>query len=140
MIEPGIYPNISHASYHAMKDVVSNSYLQRLNQCPAAAKVPMIETPALTFGRAFHSFVLDGQESFERDFAVLSPMDRRTKEGKAAYALFCEKSGDKTIIDDQENQSSIVCFFLNVILYNLQPVSLLLDGLGVGVEDVIASI
>jgi hypothetical protein len=105
-MEPGIYPNISHSEYHAMKDVVSNSYLQRLNACPAAAKVPMVETPALTFGRAFHSFVLDGEESFKRDFAVLPDMDRRTKEGKAAYALFCEESGDKTIIDAENMETS----------------------------------
>ena len=101
-MEPGIYPNISHKVYHEMADIVSNSYLGRLNHCPASAKVPMEETAALTFGRAFHSFVLDGQESFDREFGVAPECDRRTKEGKAAYALFCEENGDKTVISQND--------------------------------------
>lgn len=98
MMEPGIYQNISHADYHAMTDIVSNSYLGRLDKCPAAAKVPMEETPALTFGRAFHSYVLDGQASFERDFAIAPDIDKRTKEGKAEWQLFCEVNAGRTII------------------------------------------
>jgi len=100
--EPGIFPNVSHNDYHAMKDIASNSYLGRLDKCPAAAKVPMEDTPALLFGRAFHSFILDGEDSFKRDFAVSPPVDRRTKDGKLAYAQFCEGNKDKTIIDTDD--------------------------------------
>lgn len=68
--EPGIFPNISHDEYHKMTDIVSNSYLGRLDKCPAAAKVAQRDTVAMAFGRAFHSFVLDGIDAFERDYLV----------------------------------------------------------------------
>jgi exodeoxyribonuclease VIII len=97
-MQDGLFPDIKHKVYHAMGDIVSNSYLGRLDKCPANAKIPMPDTPTLIFGRAFHSIVLDGLESFHKNFAVLPDTDRRTKEGKAAYALFCEESGDKDII------------------------------------------
>ena len=93
-MEQGIYPNISHSEYHAMKDIVSNSYLQRLNECPASARLPMEETPALIFGRAFHSFLLDPKESFDRDFAVCHSNDQRTK----IWKEFAEQNKGKTII------------------------------------------
>ncbi len=40
MIKPGVYYDIPAAEYHAMEGYISNSYLSRLNICPAAAKVP----------------------------------------------------------------------------------------------------
>ena len=98
MFDPGLYPDISHKVYHAMDSIVSNSYLGRLDKCPANAKIPMPDTPALIIGRAFHSIVLDGLESFKKHFAVLPDIDKRTKEGKAAYAQFCEENGAKEVI------------------------------------------
>lgn len=98
----GIYPNLSHEEYHAMTDVISNSYLGRLDHCPAAARIPMPETPALAFGRAFHSFTLDGLQSFGRDFAVAPAWDRRTKEGRAAYEAFVKESIGKTVISEED--------------------------------------
>ena len=38
-MKPGIYKGISHKDYHTMTEIVSNSYLGRLDRCPAAAKV-----------------------------------------------------------------------------------------------------
>jgi hypothetical protein len=104
-MEPGIYPNISHDEYHAMTDMVSNSYLGRLDKCPANAKVGMEDTPALSFGRAFHSFILDGQQAFERDFAVAPVCDKRTKEGKAEWSLFCEVNAGKTILSAEDMET-----------------------------------
>lgn len=125
-MEPGIYHNISHDEYHKMTDIISNSYLGRLDKCPAAAKVPQKETSAMIFGRAFHSFLLDGEESFQRGFAVLPGMDRRTKEGKAAYASFCGESADKTIID-QENHEKIKAMYGAVAVHPMAG-PLLLKG------------
>jgi hypothetical protein len=96
-MEPGIYPTMTHAEYHAVADHVSNSYLSRLNICPAAAKVPQTETPAMLFGKAFHSYVLDGEDAFYGAFAVID-IDRRTKAGKAAFEAFCEAHKGKDII------------------------------------------
>lgn len=80
----GIYPGISHADYHAMTEYINNSYLSRLAKVPALAKIPQKETPAMVFGRAFHSFLLEGRDSFDSAFVVMPEgLNLRTKEGKA---------------------------------------------------------
>jgi len=94
----GIFSNISHDEYHNMVDYVSNSYLGRLDRCPAAAKVPSEDTPTFAFGRAYHSFVLDGPESFGRDFIVAPEINKRTKEGKTEWEKFTEANKEKTVI------------------------------------------
>jgi hypothetical protein len=98
MIEEGIYYDLSHDDYHAMQGYVSNSYLSRLAICPAAAKVPQEETDAMTFGRAFHSFILDGLTAFSRDVAILPELNLRTNDGKAAKLAFQEANKGKAII------------------------------------------
>lgn len=104
MIDNGIVYDLSHTAYHAMTDRVSNSYLSRLDDCPAAAKVPQIETPAMTFGRALHCFVLDGPEAFSRDVLVLPEINRRTNAGKDQYQALITNNPDKALItaDDLE--------------------------------------
>lgn len=101
----GIYYDLSHADYHAMTDRVSNSYLSRLNICPAAAKVPQEETAAMTFGRAFHSFILDGMTAFSRDVAVLPELNLRTNAGKEEKAAFQAANVGKAIISQEDVQS-----------------------------------
>jgi hypothetical protein len=125
-MEDGLYPDIDHAKYHAMTDEVSNSYLSRLDKCPANAKIPLEDTPTLLIGRAFHSILLDGLETFKKDFAVLPDMDRRTKDGKLAYAQFCEENGGKQIIslDDYE---SIAAMYSAVATHPIAS-KLLLEG------------
>ena len=61
------------------------------------------DTPALIFGRAAHKYILE-KTDFYNEFAVAPTADRRTKEGKAAYAEFCEQNAGKEIIsaDDLE--------------------------------------
>ena len=100
-MEPGIYPNLSHADYHALTDIISNSYLGRLNQCPANAKVPVTETTAMSFGRALHSYVLDGQDVFDKEYAIAPTVNKRTKDGREVYEAFCEDAEEhhKSIID-----------------------------------------
>jgi exodeoxyribonuclease VIII len=85
----GLYPNISHEEYHKI-EAVSNSYLSRLSRCPAAAKVPQTETPAMLFGGAFHSLLLEGEVAFNERFVVAPQIDKRTKDGKAQWAALQE--------------------------------------------------
>ena len=96
MIE-GIYPNISHREYHAI-EAINNSYLSRLNRCPKAARIAQEETPAMIFGSAFHSLLLEGQEAFGKRFAVAPKIDKRTKQGNKDWALFAEQNVGKSII------------------------------------------
>jgi hypothetical protein len=52
-IEPGFYRK-SHQDYHAGPGL-SQSMIKALLRSPAHAKVPVEETPAMRFGRAFHT-------------------------------------------------------------------------------------
>ncbi len=102
-LQPGIYPNIPAETYHAMTDYVSKSYLKRLDKCPAAAKVPQEDTPAMAFGRASHVFLLEGEDAFVKECAVIpAGIDRRTKAGKEDWAHFEVMNQGKTIITAEE--------------------------------------
>jgi hypothetical protein len=107
-METGLFPNISHNDYHKI-EAVSNSYLSRLSKCPAAAKIPQEETPAMILGGAFHSLLLEGEVAFSYRFAVADAVDKRTKEGKAWWAKFQADNPDKTIIskDDLDNMQEM---------------------------------
>lgn len=94
----GLFPNINHNEYHAI-EAVSNSYLSRIAKCPAAAKIAQEETPAMVFGSAFHSLLLEGLDAFNVRFVVAPQIDKRTKEGKAQWAAL-QESGKIVIAQD----------------------------------------
>lgn len=80
----GIYPGVSHDEYHAMTEYINNSYLSRLAKIPALTRLPQEETAAMTFGRAFHCYLLEGQAAFDLSFSVMpKEINLRTKDGKA---------------------------------------------------------
>ncbi|WP_043586718.1 PD-(D/E)XK nuclease-like domain-containing protein [Geminisphaera colitermitum] len=60
------------------------------------------DSEAKSFGRALHCLALEGREVFEREF-VIQPegIDRRTKEGKAAYAAFLASADGKETLTAQ---------------------------------------
>ena len=63
---------------------------------------PGEDTPALKMGRAVHVAVLQ-QPMFDRTYAVMPEgIDRRTKEGKAAWAEFAESVGDRETLTVEE--------------------------------------
>lgn len=82
----GIFSGIPNKEYHSMEGYVSNSYLSRLDKCPAAAKVEQAETPAMTFGAALHCLLLEGDEAFLREYIVPPKLDLRTNAGKQMAA------------------------------------------------------
>lgn len=91
-MKPGVYPNIPFKDYLAI-NAVSNSYLGRLNDCPAKALVPREDTLSLLLGRAVHKAVLEGMDAFNAEFAIGPDVDKRTKAGKEEWAAF-ETSAD----------------------------------------------
>lgn len=82
---------------------VSRSQLWKISESPEKFKYeldnPPTPTDALILGQAFHKLVLE-PETFSEDFAIAPAVDRRTKEGKAAYVEFIEESLGKTVITD----------------------------------------
>ena len=80
-----------------LKDIIRQSPVH------AQAKRTMDKpTPQMKLGTAVHAVILD--TNWEETVAVSPAVDRRTKAGKAEYAEFEEKSGNKTVItEDQFN-------------------------------------
>ncbi len=68
----GIYPDISIHEYHrVLTNIVSKSYLVKFLECPAAARVLDKDSDDKRLGRAMHPFILEGEEAFKREFAVM---------------------------------------------------------------------
>lgn len=62
---------------------------------------PDSDSPALVFGAALHKAVLE-PEGFSDEFVITPNFDRRTKEGKAAYAEFETNRGDRIPISSDD--------------------------------------
>jgi hypothetical protein len=84
-LKEGIYQGITNDEYHADKECVSNSYLGRLGVVPAKALVEQKETKALTFGQAFHVYVLEN-EIFHKSFIIGEDRGHQKKEDKEYWA------------------------------------------------------
>lgn len=89
---------------------ISRSALWKMRESPEKAKWawdhPEPPTPALLFGQAVHKLLLE-PETFDDEFAVAPNIDRRTKDGKAAYNAFCEALGDRAIITPDQFQTAV---------------------------------
>lgn len=98
-MKPGIY-NIPFKEYLTL-DRISNSYLKRLSVTPANAKQEQKTTPAMAFGTACHTYVLEPGK-FTDQIAVSPKIDRRPKAGKELYAEFLIESKGKAVISEDE--------------------------------------
>ena len=86
--------------YHS-GEAISHSGIVQLLKSPEhylQYKMGSVEpTPAMEFGLAFHSFVLE-PEAFSKDYVLAPKFDRRTKEGKETAAKWdVEKCGQDTL-------------------------------------------
>ena len=101
-IKPGIYRNVKITDYHS-GDGLSATGLCELMRSPlhyiTSLKTPHKETPALKLGSATHCAILE-PERFAREYIKAGNLDRRTKEGKAAW-LEIEQSG-KIVLTPEE--------------------------------------
>lgn len=96
---------ISNKEYRAM-DGISSTDLKKIMKSPAHFRYwkdnpEETDTPALLMGRAAHKYVLETYD-FYNEFAVAQNFDRRTKEGKAAWLLFCDENEGKDIITQEQ--------------------------------------
>jgi hypothetical protein len=83
--------NMPAVEYHANREHVSKSWLDKLKQSPAHLRHYLDndkpETKALRLGRIVHCAVLE-PDIFARDFVVMPKFDGRTTAGKAGLAEF----------------------------------------------------
>ena len=80
---------------------ISRSQLWKIRESPEKFKYAMEHpedpTPALLFGTMVHKLVLE-PDTFDEEFIVAPEVDRRTKEGKAAWAQFEEDAAGRQIV------------------------------------------
>jgi len=93
-IEPGFYPRhvISNLAYHNGPGL-SKTDLTLLDRSPAhyMAKEQMGETPAMIFGAAFHTYILE-KEIFNDQYLVMEPgINRTMKAGRSLVAQAVEE-------------------------------------------------
>ena len=90
--------------YHAEK-AIGHSGIVKMLKSPAHLREyldhPHQPTPAMAFGTAVHTYVLE-QDRFAEEFVVAEKFDRRTKEGKEAAARFEEANQGKIVITSEE--------------------------------------
>lgn len=107
---PGLYPasQLSNAQYHAGPGI-SKSGLDYISQDPAMyqwrlnAPVDDDKTMTLDIGTAIHTLLLE-PHLYDGQFVVAPDVDRRTKEGKAVYAEFVQKTEGKIILTYEEDR------------------------------------
>lgn len=103
--EPGIYYGLPFDKYRAI-DAVNHGLLWTMeSKSPLHAlwqlEHPDEETPALRIGRAAHSAILEPETFFDH-WAVAPDVDRRTKDGKQAFADFEAGIGGRGIVTAAE--------------------------------------
>ena len=84
---------------------ISKSDLFKITKSPLHFKWAMEnredKTPALVFGSACHKYVLE-KEDFDKEFAVMPDVNRRTKAGREEYEAFLAVNGGKDVISPDD--------------------------------------
>ena len=85
---------------------VRRSDLWKISESPEkykyAVEHPLEPTPALIFGAATHKYILEQDEFFDEYAVAPEGIDKRTKDGKEAWARFTEENAEKTIISTDD--------------------------------------
>ena len=88
---------------------VSRSELWRIYDSPEKFKFfkdhPSDPTPALLFGQVFHKMALE-PDTFSDEYVVAPEINRRTNEGKQAWASFLEQAEGKTVIPAEMHEKA----------------------------------
>ena len=110
MLKNGIYADIPFADYLKIP-AISNSYMGRLDKCPAAAKIEREDTPSLVFGRAVHALALEGIEAFQARFQRGPDCGKKNKEDRATWAdaiIRAENTG-RQLLDNEDYDRVFAC-------------------------------
>ncbi len=108
-VDPGIYPGVPFDEYLTW-DAVSNTFLKTLmERSPKHAKYnqdhPKEQSKAFLIGSATHCMVLE-PSAFAARYVVAPKCDRRTREGKLAYAAFLDGKGDRQDLSQDQYQDA----------------------------------
>jgi exodeoxyribonuclease VIII len=95
---------MTNAEYHSLPSI-SKSGLDLIHRAPALYRYrranPTPQTPAMRWGTLVHTAILE-PETMADTYVTAPAVDRRTKEGKAAYEAFLAEWGSKEVITADE--------------------------------------
>ena len=89
-----VYHSSAGISASGLKLIYKKSVYHYLKQRP-------FESAAMAFGSAVHAAILEPDTFFDL-YHIMPKIDRRTKEGKAAYATEQKKAGDKLLLTPED--------------------------------------
>ena len=94
-----VYDGIQALNQSLAKELLRSAahgkaYLERVRE----------ESKALRVGTAVHKLALEGLDAYNASHAIAPEVDKRTKEGKAAWAEFATANEGKTILTAEEGQ------------------------------------
>jgi hypothetical protein len=122
---------MTEAEYRARPEV-NKSTLWQIRRSPAhyryALDHPPADTPSLRLGRAIHAAILQPEEYARQYTTPPAGLDRRTKDGKAAYEAFLLEAEGKELLSAEERAQ--VDGIARAVLHN-QAAAALLDGCAV---------
>jgi exodeoxyribonuclease VIII len=99
---PQIHDRKEYRAFPAFNQSAAKHILTSPAHYQAYINTPQEETKALRFGTFVHSAVLE-PHTLNDLYATAPDCDRRTKEGKAAWAEFATANAGKTILDAEES-------------------------------------
>ena len=84
---------------------IRRSDLWRMDDSPEKFKYflenPVEQTPAMAFGSACHKFILEPLD-WGNEYAVAPQVDKRTKDGRAAWEQFLADNQGKTVVNSDD--------------------------------------
>ena len=102
---PGIYRDVPESVYHGVWDIASSTRLRKLMESSPRHMRHSIQhskpTPEMKIGSLVHAMVLT-PALVDRSYTQAPDVDRRSKEGKAAWAEFVASAGERTVITARE--------------------------------------
>ena len=121
-----------NAAYHA-SEAVSKSHLDAINRSPRHYWAKYLDpnraedtpTPAMLMGSAVHMAVLEPDLFVGRYVQAPAGIDKRTKDGKAAWADFEASVGDRLVLNADEYQQ---CIAIRDAVRGHEVAAKLLDG------------
>jgi exodeoxyribonuclease VIII len=99
---PQIHDRKEYRAFPAFNQSAAKHILTSPAHYQAYINTPQEETKALRFGTFVHSAILE-PHTLDDLYATAPDCDRRTKEGKAAWAEFATANAGKTILDAEES-------------------------------------
>lgn len=120
-LNPGLY-DVPFTEYKEL-EATNNSYLSRLGEVPAKALVARPDTASLDFGRAAHTFILEGYPAFQQEYAVIP--EGMKKGNNNAYKAFIAENIGKAFIKLEEFTHIIN---MRIAVYDHPKAAALLDG------------